>query len=77
MAPTDPGCTIDLGMRAAGNLFLVQAGQSCHCTLSTEPIEQPIRKVNVSLIFKTASRAAGRNGPQRSHALESRRDANH
>jgi len=46
MAPTDPGCTIDLGMRAAGNLFLVQAGQYCHYTLSSEPIEQLIRKEN-------------------------------
>jgi len=46
MAPTDPGCTIDLGMRAAGNLFLVQAGQYCHCTLSSEPIEQLLRKEN-------------------------------
>src|SRR5580704_13017603 len=52
MAPTDPGCTIDLGMRAAGNLFLVQARQYCHCTLSSEPSEQLIRKGNVPEISR-------------------------
>jgi hypothetical protein len=73
MVPADLGCIIDLEKWAAGNVSLAHTDQYCYWTLSPGRINQLMGKGNFG---KFQGLVPERNGSQRSHALESRRDAN-